>query len=104
MKHIFTGLLIACLFSCEKEDNTPKGTVTFWRYEQGSWNLLIDGVDKGPYAQKLIAPPCRSSEYLTLDLTIGIHTYTMKNNDGLDWGEIRYFEVVEGCTVVKTVY
>ena len=93
--------------SCQKDDDPilpTTGTVTFYRTIGGSWNLLIDGQDKGWYAQFLSQPLCGQAGLTTIELSTGSHTYDMKSNDGLAWGDPKEFTVVAGCKVVKTVY
>lgn len=109
MKNLFLLLLTITLFSCEKDEPpiTPaptKGKVTFFRSVGGSWNLIIDGADKGELAELDVPPPCEYPGFITLELSIGTHTYDLKSNDGLAWGNPTEFEVAAGCQVVKAVY
>ena len=107
MKYTFLLLITLAFCSCEKEDNvvTPVNSkVTFYRSVGGSWNLIIDGNDKGFLAWSSIAPQCEMSGFTTLNLTVGTHTFDLKSNDGLAWGDPKEFKVVAGCQVVKAVY
>lgn len=105
MKHFLLLLLITTLFACEKDDPvTPAtGRITFYRTIGGSWNLIIDGVDRGFFPQSLTQPICETPTFTSLELTVGTHTYDMKSNDGLAWGDPKQFNVNTGCKVIRTV-
>ena len=104
---LISALSFALFISCDKEDATKpatSGTVTFYRSIGGSWNLLVDGQDKGLLSQSPTPPQCDYPTFITLKLSTGIHTYDLKSNDGLAWGNPKSFTVNEGCQVVKAVY
>lgn len=106
MKNLLALLLIITLFSCEKEEPAIKtGTITFYMpYNEDSWNLIVDGVDKGPLIPTVFIPECGDYTFITLKLRTGKHTYDVKHNDGLAWGDAKDLWVHEGCEVVRAIY
>lgn len=106
MKTLILLPLVSLFLSCENGEPTApeKGTVTFYTGIGGSWNLLIDGSDKGEIDQSLVPPACMQVGFITLDLSIGPHTYDMKSNDGLAWGNNKEFQVAAGCHTFKALY
>lgn len=103
---LFILLITVSLYSCEKDElaGPTTGKVTFYTTVGGSWNLLIDGSDKGEITQALFPPLCDQDVFITLNLSIGKHTYDMKSNDGLAWGDPKEFQVTAGCTIFRALY
>jgi len=93
-------LLFLGLCSCSKEDT---GMVTFYMAPySGTWNLIIDGTTRGLLDETTQAPVCDDVDFITLELSIGTHTYDLKDNDGYAWGSNpRNFTVGAGCKSLK---
>lgn len=89
MKYLIIALVFLFI-SCEKE-SPVWGRYTFYTHIGGSWDLLVDGENKGELTQAFLPPECDDFNFITVRLSGGIHTYDMKSNDGLAWGDPKEF-------------
>ena len=76
----------------------PTGQVMFWSTvgNEGDISIYVDGFYAGTLTQYYTSSPssCGASGGLTLDLTVGSHSYTARSDAGSTWSDS--FSVTEG--------
>src|SRR5689334_5469003 len=84
MKHFFFILICCFLLACNKQEQTAPidGTLIFYKSTPVSWNVVIDGDDRGPVPTLLVEPVCGSKGGLQVQLKPGTYTIEYKNMEG----------------------